>query len=103
MIHSWLNLWLQIPQIQKVQFNHSVRPTLCNPMDCSPPGSSVHEIFQARILEWVAIPSPGDLPNPGIEPGSPALQANSLPTELQGRLLLLLLSHFSCVQLCVTP
>ena len=30
-------------------------PTLCHPMDCSPPGSSVHEIFQARILEWVAI------------------------------------------------
>ena len=37
-----------------------------------------------RILEWVAIPSPGDLPNPGIEPGSPALQAESLPTELSG-------------------
>ena len=32
-------------------------PTLCDPMDCSPPGSSVHGIFQARILEWVAIPS----------------------------------------------
>ena len=31
-------------------------PTLCNPMDCSPPGSSVHGILQARILEWVAIP-----------------------------------------------
>ena len=31
--------------------------TLCDPMDCSPPGSSVHGIFQARILEWVAIPS----------------------------------------------
>ena len=30
-------------------------PTLCDPVDCSPPGSSVHEIFQARILEWVAI------------------------------------------------
>ena len=30
-------------------------PTLCNPMDCGPPGSSVHGIFQARILEWVAI------------------------------------------------
>ena len=30
-------------------------PTLCDPMDCSPPGSSVHEIFQARVLEWVAI------------------------------------------------
>ena len=32
-------------------------PTLCNPMDCSPPGSSVHGMFQARILEWVAISS----------------------------------------------
>ena len=31
-------------------------PTFCNPMDCSTPGSSVHEIFQARILEWVAMP-----------------------------------------------
>ena len=31
-------------------------PTLCNPMDCTLPGSSVHEILQARILEWVAIP-----------------------------------------------
>ena len=47
--------------------------TLCSPMDCSLPGSSVHGIFQARILEWVAFPSPGDLPNPRIEPGSPAL------------------------------
>ena len=33
--------------------------TLCNPMDCSPPGSSVHGIVQARILEWVPFPSPG--------------------------------------------
>ena len=47
-------------------------PTLYNPTDCSPPGSSVHGIFQAKVLEWVA-PSPGDLPDPGIEPGSPAL------------------------------
>ena len=44
--------------------------TLCNPMDCSPPGSSIHGIFQARILEWVAMPSPGGLPDPGIEPRS---------------------------------
>ena len=145
-------------------------PTLCDPMDCSPPGSCVHEIFQARILEWVAtsfcrgssqprdrtrvscptrrfftnrrsivhgilqarilewvafpfsrgssqpkdwiqvspvaggfftswatreaqeywsvwpIPSPVDLPNPEIEPGSPALPEASLPTELWGKL-----------------
>ena len=45
-------------------------------MDCSLPGFSVYWIFQARILEWVVIPSPGDLPNPGIEPRSPALQAD---------------------------
>ena len=42
-------------------------------------------ILQARILEWVAIPSPGDLPDPGIEPRSPALQADSLPLNHQGR------------------
>ena len=41
-------------------------PSLCSPMDCSLPGSSVHGIFQARTLEWLPFPSPGDLPNPGI-------------------------------------
>ena len=57
-------------------------PTLCHNMDCSPPGSSVHGILQAKILEWVAIPHPpGDLPDPEIEPGSPALQEDSLPSE----------------------
>ena len=44
--------------------------TLCDPMDCSPPGSSVHGILQSRILEWVASPPPGDLPDPRIEPVS---------------------------------
>ena len=42
-------------------------------MDCSPPGCCVHEILQARILEWVAISFSRDLPNPGIKPKSPAL------------------------------
>ena len=57
-------------------------PTLCDPMDCSPPDSSVHGILQARILEKVAIPfSRGDLPDPGIKPQSPALQADSLLSE----------------------
>ena len=54
-------------------------PTLCDPMDGSPPGSSLHRILQARILEWQyssigrgknTCPPPGDLPNPGIEPVS---------------------------------
>ena len=48
-------------------------PTLCDPMDCNPPGSSVHGILQARILEWVAIPFSRNLPNPGIKAWSPAL------------------------------
>ena len=59
-------------------------PTLCSPMDCSPPGSSVHGISQARILEWVAMPSSRD---PRIEPKSPAypaLQADSLPLSHRG-------------------
>ena len=43
-------------------------PILCDPLDCSPPGSSVHGISQARILEWIAISFSGDVPNPGIEP-----------------------------------
>ena len=52
-------------------------------MDCSPPGSSVHGILQPRILGWVALPSPGDLPDPGIEPGSPALQADVYGLSLE--------------------
>ena len=56
----------------------------------------------SREEYWSGLPflPPGDLPDPGIEPGSPALQADSLPFEL---LLLLLLSHFSRVRLCETP
>ena len=50
-------------------------------MDYSPPDFSVHEILQARILEWVAITFSRDLPNPGTEPKSPASQADSLPSE----------------------
>ena len=45
----------------------------------------VRGIPQARILEWVAFPFSGDLPNPGVEPRSPALQVDSLPAEPQGK------------------
>ena len=100
---------------KKVVKNEVSQPclTLCEPVDCSPPGVSIHGVLQARILEWVAIsfsrgssqtrnrthisliagrfftswatreaqedwsgwpiPSPADLPDPGIEPGSPEL------------------------------
>ena len=61
----------------KVLVAHS-GPTLCHPTDCNPPGSSVLEIFQAIIMEWVAMPfSSLDLPDSGIEPECPALQADS--------------------------
>ena len=50
-------------------------------MDCSLPGSSVQGIFQARVMEWVAISFFGDLPNPGIEPRSPTLQTDTLLSE----------------------
>ena len=53
----------------------------CDSMDCSPPGSSVHGILQARILEWVAILFSRDILHPGIEPRSPVLQVDSLPPE----------------------
>ena len=53
-------------------------------MDCSPPGSSVYGILQAVILEWVAFLVFRGFSDPGIEPGSFALQVDSLPTELPG-------------------
>ena len=53
--------------------------TLYYPMDCNPPGFSVHGIVQARILEWVAVPLPG------LEPASPTLQTDSLPSEPPGK------------------
>ena len=51
-------------------------PTL-QPCELYPPSSSVYGILQARILEWVTMYSPGELPDPGIEPGSPAFQADA--------------------------
>ena len=70
-----------------------LHPTLCDPIDCSPPGSSVHGIFQARILElrgkrileWVAISYSRDLPDPDIEPtpaASPAWAGRFLFTTV---------------------
>ena len=59
-------------------------PTLCKSMDHSPPGSSVHGILQARILEWVALLSSRGSTNPGIEPTSlmyPALAGGFVTTS----------------------
>ena len=73
-------------------------PTLCNSMDCSPLGSSVHGIFQAKILEWVTISSSRGSSQPGIEPKSPvspALQADSLPLSHLGSPSICLYKHKS--------
>ena len=59
-------------------------PTLGDPMDCSLPGSSIHGILQARIVDWVAMPSPENLPDPGMEPMSlisPALAVRFFRTR----------------------
>ena len=61
-------------------------PTLCNPMGCSLPGSSVYGISQARVLEWVAISFSGGLPRPPrIKPAFPALAGGFLTTEPLGK------------------
>ena len=77
---AWCHWVLSFPFAvkQKVLVAQSC-PTLCNSLDHSPPGSSVHGILQARTLECSSIPSAGDLSNPGTELWSPTLQVDSLP------------------------
>ena len=60
---------------------HSSIIGLENSMDKGAWQATVHGVLQARILEWVAIPFSGDLPDSGIEPESPTLQADSLSSE----------------------
>ena len=62
-----------------MKVNHSAS-ALCGPKERGPPDSSVHGIFQARTLEWVAVSFSGDLPDPGIETDSLALQAGGVFT-----------------------
>ena len=73
--------WMKLKDTESESEVTQSCPTLCNPTDYSLPGFSDHGIFQARVPEWVAISFSGDLPNPGIEHGSPTLQADTLPSE----------------------
>ena len=81
--------WAEFPELCRRfslwWFSHSVMSNSCDPTDFSLPGS-VRRILQARILEWLSFPSPGDLPDPGTELWPPALQGDSLLTELPGKL-----------------
>ena len=76
-------------------------PTLSKPMDCSLPGSSTHVIFQARILEQVAIAFFRDLPDPGIKPMSPELADRFFTTEPPGKQTLYI-QFSSATQSCPT-
>ena len=60
-------------------------PTLCDPMDCSPPGSSVHGISQAGYWSGLPFPLPGELPDPMVKPSSPALAGTFFTTESPGK------------------
>ena len=77
--------------------------TFWDSLDYSLPGSSVHGILQARILEWVAMPSSRDCPNSGIKPASPvspALQVDPLPAKPLGKPLVL---HYQIVKINHAP
>ena len=63
----------------------SVWTILCDPIDCSPPGSSAHGFSRQEYWNGLPFLPPGDLPYPEIEPRYPALQADSLPSEPPGK------------------
>ena len=69
----------------KVKVKSLSRVTLCDPMDYSLPGSSLHGILQARILEWVAVSFSMGSSRPRIDPMSPAFQAHALTSEPPGK------------------
>ena len=64
-----------------------------DPMVCSLPASSVHGIFQVRTLHGLPFASPGDRPNPGIKPASPALASGFFTPEPQGKPILFIISR----------
>ena len=90
--HQELSLWEQ-PSLWRDQgascvYTKSLQscPTLYSPIECSPPGSSVPGILQQEHWSGLPCPPPGDLPNPGIKPTSPASQPDSLPLTHRGSL-----------------
>ena len=70
--HLVIVLWgIYVREMKICVLSYSVMSDSCDSLDCSLPRSSVHRIFQTRVLEWVAIPPPGDLSNPGTKPMYP--------------------------------
>ena len=92
-----LRSWLPVPLLVAQPY-----PTLCDPMDWGPLGSSVHGISLTRILEWVANSFSWDLPDPGVKARSSTLQAYSLPPVPRRKLQFssVQFSHSVCPTLC---
>ena len=77
----FLSMYCRGGQGKACMFSHSVVLTLCNIMDCSLPGSLSMEFSRQEYWGGLSCPSPGDPPNPGIEPRSSALKVDTLPSE----------------------
>ena len=93
---TWQGFWFTRCSSILVLARAQLCPTLCDPMDCNPPGSSVHGILRARILEWVAISFSRDLPDPGIKSMSllsPALVGRFFTTSTMQSLVVHLMLH----------
>ena len=75
------SICVQLNKIELLMKVEHLCPTLCDFMDYSLPASSVHGISRQEYWRELLFPSPGDLPDPGMKPRSPALQADSLPAE----------------------
>ena len=77
-------------------------PTLCNPMDCSPPGSSVYGIPRQEYWNGLPFPSPGALPDPEMEPASPALAGGFSITDRPGKPIVKLIQrHYLSLSSCL--
>ena len=80
----------------RAMLSRSVVQLFCNARDCSPPGSSVQGIFSQEYWSWLSFPTPGDLPDPGIEPASLA------SSSLAGRFFTIVLPRKANMQ-CFFP
>ena len=83
--YTWENLKLERERERVIVFIAQLCLTLCDPVDYNPPGSSVHRSSRQEYWSGLPFSSPGNLPDPEIEPRSPALQADSLLAEPPGK------------------
>ena len=81
--YFFYNWWFKLWHIGKSEVALSC-PTLCDPVDCSPPAPLSMRFSRQEYWSGLSFPSPGDLPDPGVEPRSPTLWADALTSEPPG-------------------